>query len=469
MLVRANAPMLLNGLGAAHWYLRFLRDPLQAMLWSEAEYGSFVQLPHPPFIANGRRAFVVAVGADFNREVLGNPSAWRTVSVGPGGPKNSAVRRLETGLIRMNGRPHEHYRRLVVPPLQHKRIDALGADMARIAEDEIGSWPRDQVIDLWMLVRKLLRTFAIGLLFGDDRSRGFPITNMLDLGIDLNWSVKVAACPLNLPGTPYWRMLRGAELLERRIIEWADCKRGHVDERDLLSVVVNNPDEDGHPASNEKIVGQTPTLLTAAYETCQNALIWTLMLLDQHPSITRDLFDELQSAGASSNFDKLMQLPLLDSVVKESMRILPPVPQQFRVAQHDATLAGYPVPKKTRVLLSPLLTNRDSDLYPEADRFIPMRWATINPSAYEYLVFSAGPRGCPGYWFGLCAVKVAIAAILARYRVSLVPGARIDYKVRLALSPRRGVPAILKRQDGAFSAAPIRGGIRNLVQLPNAA
>jgi cytochrome P450 len=197
--------------------------------------------------------------------------------------------------------------------------------------------------------------------------------------------------------------------------------------------------------------------------------MWTLILLEQHPQVARALCEELRDsrAGAPLTFEQIVQLPLLDNVVKESMRILPPVPQQFRVAQHDTTLAGHPMPQMTRVALSALITNRDPDLYPEPDRFKPERWEKIEPSSYEYLVFSAGPRGCPGYWFGLCAIKAAIAAIFSRYRIALVPASRIDYKVRVALSPRHRVAAILHRQDGAFAAAPIRGGIRDLVEFPH--
>ena len=166
-------------------------------------------------------------------------------------------------------------------------------------------------------------------------------------------------------------------------------------------------------------------------------------------------------------WDRLAQLPLLTAVVKESMRILTPVPQQLRVALCWTTLAGYSVPPGARVVLSSLLTNRNPDLYPQPDRFDPSRWERINPSPYEYAVFSAGPRGCPGFWFGLSAVKAALASILLRYRVALVPNARIDYTVRITMKPRRAVPAVLACQDGAFSAAPIRGAVRRLVQFPD--
>ena len=410
---------------------------------------------------------MVAIGPEFNRQVLGNPTMWHPVNVGPPGHRTSTVRRLNRGILGMSGPQHQHYRRLLVPPLQ--RIDPRVPDMIGLAEEQVDSWPMHEPIDLVAHARKLVRTFAIGLLFGDDRPHGYPIADGITQLMKSNFSWKIFACPLNIPGTPYHQMVRGAEDLESRIIEWANCKRGQMDNRDLLSIVVNSPDEKGCPASNEAVVNHTPTLFGASFETCQNALVWTLLLLDQHPQIARDLYEELRgsSAGGLPSRQRLMELPLLAAVVKESMRILPPVPQQIRVAQDDTNLNGYPIARRTKVLLSPFLTNREPGIYPDADRFRPDRWATIAPSQYEYSVFSGGPRGCPGYTFALAILKVAVATIMTRYRIALEPGTRIDYNVGVALTPRRGIPAVLHRHNGAFAASSIRGKIRDLVTFPS--
>jgi len=469
MSVRIDKPVQLSVRDSAIWYWRFLRDPLQALIKGRKQFGPFFQLPHPRVPTKAPRAFLVAIGPFFNSKVLGNPSAWRPVSIGPGGPKNSAVRRLGVGVIRMTGDQHAHYRHLLLPPLQRRSIDANGSKLISLARESVGNWPIGQQIDLWASVRRLMRTFAIGILFGDDRENGYPISDMIHASLDYNWSWKIAACPVQIPGTPYYRMLRDAEELERRIIAWAGGKRGNLNERDILSIIVNNSDENGCPASDQSIVGHTPTLFGAAYETCQNAMIWTLVLLDQHPRVARDLYSEIRQHFTSGEFDyeQLMQLPLLDAVIKESMRILPPVPQQFRVAQHDTTIDGFVINKNTRVLLSAFLTNREPGLYPDPDHFEPQRWANISPSPYEYSVFSAGPRGCPGYAFGIAMLKVGIATILSHYRITFPPGSRVDYKVRVALSPKNAVPATLALQDGAFVASVIDGAIRTIVRFPD--
>jgi cytochrome P450 len=466
MLQRVSVPVSLSPLSAMGWYLRLLRDPLPVMERLRDRYGPFIRLPHPRVPTKPPRDLLIAIGSDFNRHILDNPATWRPVSLGFGGGKNSATRRLSKGLIRMNGPPHEHYRRMLLPTLQRRSVNAMGAGMVRFALEEVHAWPKDQEVDIWMMVRKLVRTLAIGLLFGDDRKHGDPIAEMVN---EMAAAPMSAACPINIRGTPYNRFFKNCEALERHIIQWAECKRGQINKNDLLSLLINSPDETGNLPSTEQIIGHVPLLFGAAYETCQNAVIWTLILLDQHPIIARSLMEELtEDAGDEMPaFDAIMQLPWLNAVIKESMRILPPVPHQVRVAQHDTYLHGYPVRENTRVGLSAILTNRDPDLYPEPKRFKPERWISIAPSPYEYAVFSAGPRGCPGYYFGLCMVKVAIAAIYTSYRLALMPNTKVDYKVRIMMSPRDRVAAVLHRQDGMFSPAPLRGQIRSLVQFPH--
>ena len=168
---------------------------LQALIKGRKQFGPFFQLPHPRVPTKAPRAFLVAIGPFFNSKVLGNPSAWRPVSIGPGGPKNSAVRRLGMGVIRMTGDQHAHYRHLLLPPLQRRSIDANGSKLISLAREFVGNWPIGQQIDLWASVRRLMRTFAIGVLFGDDRENGYPISDMIHACLDDNWSWKIARLP----------------------------------------------------------------------------------------------------------------------------------------------------------------------------------------------------------------------------------------------------------------------------------
>jgi cytochrome P450 len=466
------APIHLTGPAAVRAGWRLLRDPITAMRQNHAEYGPLILVSDLlPFTGSVKLAtmglpLILAAGPEFNNEVLNNPAVWRPVGIFPGGPRNSAARRLGAGLARMNGPRHAHYRRLLVPPLRKGSVEALGDKMIRLADEEIAAWPEGETIDLWERVCRLMHSYAIGLLFGNDRERGYPIAEMISDLFALKWSPAVRACPINLPVTPYGQFLREGETLERCILDWAGKKRGVVDGADLLSIVVNNPEEDGNAARETTIVGLMPQLFGAVFETCQNALIWTLFLLAQHPRVAGELLDELQTGLADGTpiLHDIAQLPWLDAVIKESMRILPPAPMQARVAQQDTSIGGHPVPKGSRILLSAFVTNRMPQRYPEPDSFWPERWASINPTPFEYLVFSAGPRNCPGYLLGMAMVKVAVATILRRHRIEFAPHGRLDYIARPGLRPRGRVEAILRRQDGAFSRPRIEGNIFDLVR-----
>src|SRR4030095_836374 len=107
MLVGENTPVVLRRPAAALWYLRLARDPLQAITGSYATHGPFLKLPYPCVRTKDiPRAFVVAIGPEFNRQVLGNPTVWRPMNVGPPGPRNSTVRRLNRGILGMGGPQH---------------------------------------------------------------------------------------------------------------------------------------------------------------------------------------------------------------------------------------------------------------------------------------------------------------------------------------------------------------------------
>jgi len=193
----------------------------------------------------------------------------------------------------------------------------------------------------------------------------------------------------------------------------------------------------------------------------------TLLLLSQHPKAAGALLEELSAAEISGSLsvDRLEQCKWLDSVIRESLRILPPVPVQVRKALRDADLIDCDVKRKTRVIRSPFLTNRLPELYPDGDRFKPERWSSITPSQYEYLVFSGGPRTCIGYWFAMTFLKIAIAQIVRAYRFTIIPGARIDYRLSVAIWPSRGIPVFVHAQDRRFGASPIEGNLCQLVRF----
>jgi hypothetical protein len=107
-------------------------------------------------------------------------------------------------------------------------------------------------------------------------------------------------------------------------------------------------------------------------------------------------------------------------------------------------------------------------LFPEPKRFAPERWSSIQPGAFEYFPFGAGPRSCLGFTLGMTIIKISLAMILQRFRLSVIPNTRIDRLVKMTLSPKRGISMRIHKKDRHFESAPVRGNIHQMVDLTQA-
>jgi len=446
------------------WYLlSFLRDPLACARTLFEQHGRLVVI-EPVGGLPGPRATIIAIGATYNRAILGSPQVWNTVHHVQRGPKGSALDRMGGNVISMNGAPHDHYRKLIARPIGSASVIDMGDQIAALVADEVARWPLGAV-DLWLLAQRLVRSVAVSLLLGGDQARGAQLAALFGDMLLVSHSPQARLCPFNVPGLSYARVLKQAETVERCARDLAERKRGTADKRDLLSLIVNSPDETGAEPDLDDVVGHLPVLFASTYETCQTVLLWSLFLLAQHPDVARDLVDEISGtlAGEPPTLARVTDLPFLDAVVKESMRVLPAVPYQVRAATQPTRLGGHEVAAGSHAILSPFLTNRDPQVYDEPARFRPQRWSHTSPAPFEYLAFSGGPRTCPGSWFGTAIVKVALATILSRFRVSVVPDTRIDYHIAITMKPRNGLAATLHARDGGWAAVPVKGQIRDLV------
>ncbi|XP_049866094.1 cytochrome P450 4d2-like [Pectinophora gossypiella] len=205
------------------------------------------------------------------------------------------------------------------------------------------------------------------------------------------------------------------------------------------------------------------TLSVAGTDTSAVAVGYTLKLLAMYPAAQEKVYKELHEVFGDSDRpltkEDLMQLKYLERVVKESLRLYPPVPFIIRKVLEDIKLpSGRILPAGSGVVCSIWGTHRDPKYWgPDADnfdpdRFLPERFNLAN--TYSFMPFSSGPRNCVGYQYALMSVKTAVSAVLRRYRVvgkeetSPAPTIRVKLDVmmkavdgyQLALERRRPKP-----------------------------
>lgn len=456
----------LRGFEALAFWARLGGNPLLAARDLISRHGPLVMVHHVLGLPKRGRVTVVAAGARFNEEVLSDTATWRMGRLPTGGPPGTALERIGDNVVSLNGEYQTQLRRLVAAPMRRDVVEFQGNEIAGIVEEVVSGWQAGPA-DLWALSHRVMRRVAVDMLFGGHQQIGDRLACLVGrLGRESkSITAYLGRAGLRLNG---WRnLLATAELVERCALDLV--LETHPDrERDLVAILAQATDGSGCPMDSTRLASQLPVLFGASYESCQTALTWTLALLAQHPPAATALAREVGQTEARGHipYASLRELPWLDAVVKESMRLFPPAPFQTRIASRDASIGGNLVPQGTYVMLSPFLTNRFASIFPEPDRFLPERWTDSQPSVFEYPVFSAGLRFCPGMWFGLAVVKAALATIVRRFRISLLPGTRIDTQVAITLRPRRTVPAMLLPSDGQWTAVPVSGDFSRLVEMP---
>ena len=460
-------PRVLRGIEAAPYYIAFFRDPVGCMRDAYRRNGPLTLLGSVLPSGKSRRLNVLSIGPEFNRQVLGDAELFRTTGQTLRGPDNSAQRRVRFGLTRMQGPTHKRQRKLVMPPFHKKAVQSYHDIMVSMAETVLQDWRAGTVRGLYREMRTVSLRLASSVLFSADPN-AVQAGHLIEEWLRRNFSASTWLFPLDLPGTSYRALLRHAEKLERFILAMIDQRRKNPEGRtDVLSILIQARDDENHGMTDMELLGQATILFGASYETTASTLTWTLLLLSQHPKIANDLLDELDGvlSGSPPRNDQLAQLPFLERVIKESMRILPPVPYTIRSATADVEMGGFNVPKNSRVICSHYLTHHQADIYPEPQKFRPDRWLTIDPSQYEYLPFSAGPRACIGAMFAMQSMKIALSMILQRFRLQVVPKTRIDRAVRITMSPRHDIPIAIHPQDRKFARNDVRGQINDMVEF----
>jgi len=444
--------------------LAFLRDPVAFMSALYREYG-----PVAAWL-QGNPGWMFGFGPEYNQQVLSDSARFLAVPIAPlGTPSNTALARLTYSLLTMSGETHRQQRRLMLPAFHRKRVETYRDEMVAITERMLGSWRAGQRRDIAREMQRLTLCIASRTLFGVDAERDADsVGRLIHRWMALIESGAVFLLPKDWPGTPFRTLLTISAQLEARILAMIEQKRVNpAAHHDVLAMLIQARDDDGAGMTDEELIGQASVIFVAGHETSSNALTWTLFLLSQHPQILADVQDELagELRGGAPAAEQLGRLPLLEWVIKESMRLLPPATFMMRNTAAPTQFGPYMVPAGANLTVSPYITHRLPELYPNPQRFTPERWATISPGTYEYIPFGAGPHMCIGSTFALMEIKIVLAMLLQRNRLALAPGARVDRRVTITMSPRHGMPMIVAPRDQRITPGQVRGNIREMVDF----
>jgi cytochrome P450 len=446
----------------------FLDDPIGYMTRVYRRHGREVT-PAP-----GRDDFVFAFGPEHNKAILLQPELFAATGFLFPGPKNSAQRRLLAGLFNLNGPRHLDHRRVLWPTFQRLTVLDYRDAVAETAAEFLSAWRfgevRDVSAEMLALVARLNGRLLLGVV-ADGLVRQLEAAT--EEWMALNTPLTIAASlSLDLPRSWYEQALacsERVEMLTKRLLEIR--KESPPGGADLLAGLLRAHAEAPGRVTTAEVVGEAAHIFAASNQSTRSALIWALFLLSQHPDVTADLYDELRGElhGEAPTLAQVERLPLLERVIKESLRLFPPVAYYTRATAGPAELGGRRLRGGTTVVFSHYVTHHMPDLFPAPEDFDPDRWRTADPTPYEYLPYGIGPRMCIGVTYASLVLRVVLPLVVQRFRLTAAPGARVDRRVTTILSPRHPLPMRIDRPGPPFAAVPVAGDVHEMVRLPAAA
>lgn len=381
--------------------------------------------------------------------------------------RNEVLKRIMTGLTYQRGTEHKAHRSLILPAFQKQKVKAYLPEIIEETEKLSREWRVGEMVDLAKEMNKLILRISARSLFGQsDVKRGQKIGLLIDQWVDFIMSIS-HLFPFDFPGVPYRKWLDLSHEIEkttRQII--VEKRAAGANDDSLLSMLIKATDEGGKGLTEDDLVGHISLMLWGSRDAAAAALMWTFLFISLHEQVHEAIKNELK--GLTNNtpqWEDFQKLTFTEKAIKESLRLMPPFPMVNRVASADRQLGGYAIPKGTEILMSIYHTHRMPELYDEPDAFIPERWDRINPRAFEYLPFGAGPRMCPGSNLAWQELMVVTALLMKKFRFEIVEGARIDRIVKLGLLPKRGLPMKICSNDGNMksSVKPLKGNINKMV------
>jgi cytochrome P450 len=385
--------------------------PLTWNLHNQRRFGDVWRMRLP----TRRDAFVVTCHPDHIKSVFtakpdDAPSATRESPLRPILGPNS--------VLNLIGPRHMRQRKLLLPPFHGEAVKQYVEMIEAVAEREIDRWKPGLKFALAPRMQTVTLDVIMAGIFGIEGSAK-PGSIEHELKETLRRFLRMSA-------RPYWMIvelqnmghaeprgllrmiLNRSDKLLYEVIRQRRAAGSSADRRDILSLLLEARDEDGHALSDAELRDELTTLVLAGHETTANSLAWTFERLVRFPA-AYDRLREVVRSGEKDEADGYVE-----ATIYEGMRARPVIPMVVRLVQRPWRLGAYVVPPQTPVALSIVGVHHREDVYPEPYLFRPERFLGKKPGTYTWIPFGGGIRRCLGATLAMAEQQLVLSAIARR-------------------------------------------------------
>ncbi len=327
---------------------------------------------------------------------------------------------------------HMTRRKLMLPAFHGKSIEGDGEMMAEVARREIDRWPVGEPFELWPRMQAITQEVVMRAVFGSREDERMGRLRELLRGLTV-WMNDPRNLALLATFGPRWAVRsrhfrRTMGPVEHAVLDEVRRRRAEGELReDVVSMLVAARYEDGSPMSERELRDELLTLLTDG--PTSTSLAWAFERLLRNPEKMARVEAEVRDGGDGA---------YLDAVIKETLRVRPPVPVVVRRLLEPMRLGGYELPAGTTVAPCIHLIHRSERIYPDAKSFVPERFLGRQPGTYTWIPFGGGTRRCLAASYAEMEMKRVLRTVFSE--VSLRPVESRSERMRksaISFSPDR--------------------------------
>ncbi len=338
---------------------------------------------------------------------------------------------------------HMAHRRRMLPSFHGAYMERYGAATGAVAREEIAKWPVGEPFALWPRMQDITLSVIMRAVFGElDTDHLLQLRELLRgltewMNQPMRLTLLAAVGPRSMVGNPTFRAMMDAA--EAAVLEEIRKRRAERDVRerdDIASMLEQAHREDGSSLTDQELRDELITLLVDG--PTSSSLAWAFERLLRHPDKLARLREEVRGGE---------QELYMDAVIRETLRLCPPVPVVVRKLMQPMELGGHTVPAATTVAPCAYLLHHDERIYPQPRSFLPERFLEKPPGTYTWIPFGGGVRRCLAASFALLEMKRVLQTVLCE--VELQPTRRRSERVArasIAFVPDRHAEAVVVRR-----------------------
>jgi len=358
---------------------------------------------------------------------------------------------LGEGLLLSEGDTWERQRDLANPAFSMRRLSGMADRITDHAEDRIDGWSPGETVDVERAMTRVTLDVILDLMMGVElpESRVREIETQLEpLGARFEPDPLRFAMPDWVPAPDDDEFQSAVEHLEGVIDEIVAARRETIGDAendagpdDFLSILLRARERGDQ--SDRQLRDELMTMLLAGHDTTALTLTYSWYLLSEHPSVADRFHEELDAVldGDRPGFEHVREFEYVEWVIKEAMRLYPPVFTLFRTpTDGPVELCDYEVPADGTVMLPQWGVHRSERYWDDPDQFDPERWAPDRRSdrpRFAYFPFGGGPRHCIGKHLAMLEAQLILATTAREYRLSYVGETPLELRPSLTVHPKQ--------------------------------